>query len=1140
MTKELQPSDYKNELEYVEAVLGFKLKINRYRLNRKKRFVRLDLRGRRLSDINFLRNLTSLIELNLSNIQLSDINVLSNLTSLTSLHLSNTQLSDINVLSNLTSLIKLNLSRNQLNDINVLSKLTSLNTLDLSSTQLNDINVLSKLTSLTSLHLSNTQLNDINVLSKLTSLTSLHLSNTQLNDINFLRNLTSLIELNLSRNQLRDINVLSKLTSLNRLNLSDTQLNDINVLSNLTSLNTLYLSDNQLNDINVLSKLTSLTRLNLSNTELNDINFLRNLTSLIDLDLSQNQLRNINVLSSLTSLDDLSLENNQLKDISALSNLTSLVWLDLENNQLKDISALSNLTSLRWLDIKGNQLDDINILSNLTSLTFLDVSQNPIKNIPETILNSSAQEIVRWFQENEKKGGKVFLKDVKVLLLGNTNIGKSNLLSYWQQWYVENEIKDEYPKKSDSTHGLVYEELQKDKNAPLLHIWDFGGQEYFHATHQLFFSPDALHILLWSKGELNTRINDEEVFELDYWLRCSEQLSKDESPIEMVLIENRIDYKDENDKLEFYSHFPDATYVEKFNIYSPHEETDSTKPPFMLNTCSVSLLHQKRLHGMFELLEERIDMLYQKNLHPSKYAEIRDGLEESTKKVWTLTAYKKKFEQKDGIILQTLHRLGCLLYFHEQLPNKIFTQPKLLLDLIYDDILNEDLQNNKGKLTNELEVAAKNKDLKLKVSELETLLSSFKLIFKTKDDCWYAPQYLPEEAPAWLDLLKQHTFGFPNIIVSSDQYLMNSILLDIFQEYGNIIKKDASYLFWQKGLVIEKDGQLLLIEYDRKQMRLLIYGDQQENNKKLQEEVIEFILETIYIAEGVLYTKESEDYNIETVAKRVYKLKTSVNPTKSGKLSWSSDKVKIDVSIDGKYYVNIQQLNKNVANEIFSIKAFDYDDNTIQKTFSVFRFNQYLDNKHQGTMKKVAISYSKDDLKLVNEFKKSLIPLQDDGLIASPIWYCTDLKAGTEWDNEIKENFEAADMIFFMVSPNFLATNYIKEHEIKTAIEKRTKQIAANKPTSEQLKIIPIILDHCSWTRKDKTMNLGQYNALPYTAKPVMDFDNRNKAWFLTTDSIRIAIENDNDPNFSLESSKEIQKLRERLIEGYLDKNSKI
>lgn len=951
-----------------------------------------------------------------------------------------------------------------------------------------------------------------------------------------------LIELDLTGYDVSKLIALENLTTLERLYLSNNEITDINALSKLTSLSIMDLSYNEITDISALSNLILLKDLDLSYNKITDINALSKLTSLDALNLDRNNFKNIRVLSKLSLLDWLSIAKNNLNEIDVLSEAKLLTTLYLEENQIVDISVLANLTSLEELYISDNLVKDISVLATIKSLEKLNVSSNPINNIPETILKSSAQEIIRWLQENEITEQKVLLNDVKVLLLGNTNVGKSNLLFLWEQRYKKSRIKRKYPKNSISTHGLVYREFSKNKkerNIPLLHIWDFGGQEYFHATHQLFFSPDALHVLLWSKGELDTRVKDEEIFDLDYWLRCSEQLSKDESPIEMVLIENRIDHKDENDKLEFYSHFPDARHLEKFNIYSPHEETDITKPPFMLNTCSVSLLHQKRLHGMFELLEERIDMLHQKNLHPPKYAEIRDVLDESKRKYWTLNQYKKRFGEDDGIILQTLHRLGCLLYFHEQLPNKIFTQPDLLLNLIYDDILNENLQKNHGKLSNELIVAAENKDLKLKVSELETLLSTFKLIFKAQDDCWYAPQYLPEEAPAWLALLKQHTFGFPNIIISSDHYLMNSILLDIFQEYGNVIKKDASFLFWQKGLVIEKGEQLLLIEYDRKQMRLLIYGDQRENNKKLQEEVIEFILETIHKSDRSTFIIQSEEKPIGKTGILKSKFELKGNEKKSKYLNWNNEKVTISASVDGKYYVNVQKLNEHVANEIYSIKAFHFEGNTQEKTFSVFRFNQYLENEHQGTMKKVAISYSKDDLKLVNEFKKSLIPLQDDGLIASPIWYCTDLKAGTEWDKEIKENFEAADMIFFMVSPNFLATNYIKEYEIKTAIEKRTKQVEANKPVSEQLKIIPIILDHCSWTRKDKTMNLGQYNALPYTAKPVMDFDNRNKAWFLTTDSIRIAIENDNDPNFSLDSSKEIQKLRERLIEGYLDKNSK-
>ncbi|MBC8754982.1 leucine-rich repeat domain-containing protein [Kordia sp. YSTF-M3] len=1060
---------YENELDYVEFELGYRLQKDDYILNEKNRFIKLNLIDKELSDINFLMHLVSLRELNLQKNKINNIMALSTLTSLTSLNLSGNQLDDILPLSTLTSLTILDLSTNQLSDINALSNLTSLTKLDLSENQISDISALSKL--------------------------------------------TSLEKLDISSNQLRDISALSKLILLTTLDLDNNQISDISTLSKLDSISHLYLSYNKITNIDVLSVLSSLE----------------------DLHLSSNNIHDYSAISKLTSLNTLFIFKGQITNINFLSDFTSLKILYLADNNIKDIDVLSKLTSLTQLYLSSNQISDISVLSKLTLLKALKLSENPIKNLPETILKSSAQEIVRWLQENEKRGGKVLLKDVKVLLLGNTNIGKSNLLHLWQQRYSTEKEKKQYPLNSDSTHGLVYEELDIPKSNAQLHIWDFGGQEYFHATHQLFFSPDALHVLLWSKKKLETRVANEEVFQLDYWFRCAEQLSKGESAIEIVLIENYIDHIDEKENIEFYTHFPDQTYLEKFNIYSPHEdEVHEDKPPFMLNACSVSLKHEKRLQGMFELLEERIDMLYQKNLHPPTYSEIRNGLNKSIKKVWTLDAYKKKFDQKDGIILQTLHRLGCLLYFHEQLPNKVFTQPELLLDLIYTEILNEKLQEKQGKLTDEIENAAKNNNLGIKVDELEILLSAFKLIFKAQDGDWYAPQYLPEKSPVWLQLLKDYTFGVASIIVSSDQYLMNSILLDIFQQYGSKIKESEgdTYLFWQKGLVIEKEEQLLLVEYDRKQMRLLLYGDQQEKNQQLQKEVVDFILKTIHTSKEPRYELESKDDNLDRTGFKNFELKGKGIGTKN--TDWNSEKVTVSVSVDGKYYVNVNELYKNVSNKIYTIKAFDYDDETSFKAFSVFRFNQYLADRDKGKMKKVAISYSKDDLKLVNEFIKNLVPLHDDGLIENP-WYCSQLEAGTEWNKEIQDKFKQADIIFFMVSPNFLATKYIKEHEIKTAIERRQKEIADNVLLNRQVKIIPIILDFCRWYRKDAKYDLGKYTALPYIAKPVADFKNRNMAWYIIEEAIRAAIEHDNDPEFDTNLAKDVKKIYERIISGKVD-----
>ena len=46
------------------------------------------------------------------------------------------------------------------------------------------------------------------------------------------------------------------------------------------------------------------------------------------------------------------------------------------------------------------------------------------------------------------------------------------------------------------------DELCGDVNAKFS-VWDFAGQHVYHATHELFFSPRALYVLVWDMGATN-------------------------------------------------------------------------------------------------------------------------------------------------------------------------------------------------------------------------------------------------------------------------------------------------------------------------------------------------------------------------------------------------------------------------------------------------------------------------------------------------------------------------------------------------------------------------------------------------------------------------------------------------------------
>jgi len=203
-----------------------------------------------------------------------------------------------------------------------------------------------------------------------------------------------------------------------------------------------------------------------------------------------------------------------------------------------------------------------------------------------------------------------------------------------------------------------------------------------------------------------------------------------------------------------------------------------------------------------------------------------------------------------------------------------------------------------------------------------------------------------------------------------------------------------------------------------------------------------------------------------------------------------------------------------------------------QKSFDEVDIKGLLDNTFKTgkktKSKKIFISYSKQDLTLVNEFIKHLAGLRADEKVDQ--WYCTALTAGSTWEKEIKSQFEQSNIVCFMVSPNFMNTPYIQEKEIAWAFERKARDL--------DFAIVPIILDFCKWTTVHN--NLGQFTALPYTGKPVMDFKNRNLAWNLVQECLGLILEYKLDPKgdeFYVHQPLSAATLRlyERLIRGELD-----
>jgi len=115
--------------------------------------------------------------------------------------------------------------------------------------------------------------------------------------------------------------------------------------------------------------------------------------------------------------------------------------------------------------------------------------------------------------------------------------------------------------------------------------------------------------------------------------------------------------------------------------------------------------------------------------------------------------------------------------------------------------------------------------------------------------------------------------------------------------------------------------------------------------------------------------------------------------------------------------------------------------------------------------------YAHEDEDLLNKLKKHLWPLQRQGLI--DVWHDRDISAGTEWEREISQHLNEAQIILLLVSSDFMYSEYCYGVEMKRAIERHQRG---------EVRVIPIIVRPVYWQGV-----LGNIQALPTDAKPVVD-----------------------------------------------------
>lgn len=146
-------------------------------------------------------------------------------------------------------------------------------------------------------------------------------------------------------------------------------------------------------------------------------------------------------------------------------------------------------------------------------------------------------------------------------------------------------------------------------------------------------------------------------------------------------------------------------------------------------------------------------------------------------------------------------------------------------------------------------------------------------------------------------------------------------------------------------------------------------------------------------------------------------------------------------------------------------------------------------------IKTAFVSYSRKDNEYLEEFKVHIAGLKRNKLIED--WTDQEITPGKEWKNALKEKLHAADIIFFLVSPDFIASDYIHDVEIKTALERYDKG---------EVIVVPIVIRPCDF----ESLQIKRFQALPKDIKPISKWDDKDEAWLNVVEGIKKLLQSGN------------------------------
>ncbi|MBN3940473.1 COR domain-containing protein [Nostoc sp. NMS9] len=665
---------------------------------------------------------------------------------------------------------------------------------------------------------------------QLTNLRSLNLYNNQLSSLSpEIGQLTNLQSLNFNHNQLSSLPPkIGQLTNLRLLDLNNNRLSSLPPeFGQLTNLQSLYLSSNQLSSLPPeIGQLTNLQTLHLFRNQLSSLPpEIGQLTNLQSLDLRRNQLSSLPPkFGQLTNLQSLYLENNQLSSLPPrFGQLTNLQTLYLSRNQLSNLPPeFGQLTNLQFLYLENNQLSSLPLeIRQMSNLKKLDLRKNPLP-IPPEILGpkdlsenpGDVSEILDFYFRVQDPTETEPFYEAKFLIIGEGGAGKTSLAKK----IADENYKLQLEEKSTAGIDVIQWHFTQPNGKDFrVNIWDFGGQEIYHQTHQFFLSKRSLYALVADTRKENT--------DFYWWLKVVELLS-DKSPVFIIKNEKQ-DRQCEVNGGQLRGEFSNLEKILATNL-------DTNRG--LAEIKDAIQLYISRLDHVGTPL-------------PKLWVRVRAALENDSRNYISFEEYcnlcqvNNLTDRKDMKRLSSyLHDLGVCLHFQDDstLKHHVILKPEWGTTAVYKVLDSYTVKQKLGCFTKEnLKDIWKSGEYADMRDELLQLMMRFKLCYEIpgRRDTYIAPQLLSIEKAdyTWDDrnnLILRYTYTF----------MPKGILTRFIVETHPWIEQQK--LVWKNGVVLNKDQTRaeVIENYNQREIKIRVAG----NRKKELMAVVTHELEKIH------------------------------------------------------------------------------------------------------------------------------------------------------------------------------------------------------------------------------------------------------------------------------------------------------